>query len=78
MRAPRPSISIVTPSLNRAPFLSEALASVRRQPFGIRGLTSDFPAVGDVLAPALAAGDARLEHATLEDILLSFISGSAR
>jgi ABC-2 type transport system ATP-binding protein len=48
-------------------------ASVRRQPFGSRGLTKDFPAMRETLAPALASGDARLDHARLEDILLSFV-----
>ena len=49
---------------------------MRHQPFGCRGLTNDFPAIRDALAPALASGDARLDHASLEDILLSFIKGA--
>jgi ABC-2 type transport system ATP-binding protein len=61
-------------SLDRA--IEERFAAVRRQPFGNRALTSDFPALRDALAPALASGDARLEHASLEDILLSFIKGA--
>ena len=61
-------------SLDRA--IEERFAVVRRQPFGSRGLTGDFPAVREALAPALASGDARLEHASLEDILLSFIKGA--
>ena len=61
-------------SLDRA--IEEGFASVRRQPFGSRGLTGDFPAVREALAPALTSGDARIEHASLEDILLSFIKGA--
>jgi ABC-2 type transport system ATP-binding protein len=61
-------------SVDRA--LEERFASVRHQPFGCRGLTNDFPAIRDALAPALASGDARLDHASLEDILLSFIKGA--
>ena len=56
--------------------IEERFASVRRQPFGTRGLANDFPAVRDALAPALASGDARLDHASLEDILLSFVKGA--
>ena len=61
-------------SLGRA--VEEGFARVRRQPYGNRGLTADFPAVREALAPALASGDARIEHASLEDILLSFIKGA--
>ena len=56
--------------------VEERFASVRHQPFGCRGLTGDFPALRESLAPALASGDARLDHASLEDILLSFIKGA--
>lgn len=61
-------------SIDRA--VEERFARVRRQPFGSRGLTADFPAVREALAPALASGDARIDHASLEDILLSFIKGA--
>jgi ABC-2 type transport system ATP-binding protein len=61
-------------SIDRA--VEERFAGVRRQPFGSRGLTGDFPAVREALAPALASGDARIDHASLEDILLSFIKGA--
>jgi len=56
--------------------IEERFASVRHQPFGCRGLTNDFPAVRDAIAPALASGEARVDHASLEDILLSFIKGA--
>jgi ABC-2 type transport system ATP-binding protein len=56
--------------------VEERFASVRHQPFGCRGLANDFPAMREALAPALASGDARLDHASLEDILLSFIKGA--
>jgi ABC-2 type transport system ATP-binding protein len=56
--------------------VEEQFASIRHQPFGCRGLAQDLPAVREALAPALASGDARLDHASLEDILLSFIKGA--
>jgi ABC-2 type transport system ATP-binding protein len=58
------------------PGVEDRLTSVQRQPFGNRGLTGDFPAVPADLAPALAAGDAKVENASLEDILVSFIKGA--
>ena len=61
-------------SLDRA--VEEGFASVRRTAVGCRGLTNDFAAVRDAIAPALASGDARIDHASLEDILLSFIEGA--
>jgi len=56
--------------------VEDRLTSVQRQPFGNRGLTGDFPAVRADLAPALAAGDAKVENASLEDILVSLIKGA--
>jgi len=63
-------------SLDRA--IEERFASVRHQPFGCRGLANDLPAMRDAIAQALASGDARLDRASLEDILLSFIKGWLR
>ncbi|MGE5357521.1 MAG: ATP-binding cassette domain-containing protein [Bacteroidales bacterium] len=56
--------------------VEERLTNLTRQPFGSRGLTSDFPDVREALARALDAGDARVANASLEDILLSFIKGA--
>jgi len=61
-------------SLDRA--IEERFASVRRSAVGCRGLTNDVAAVREAIAPALASGDARVDHASLEDILLSFIKGA--
>ena len=61
-------------TLDRA--TEDRFASVKRQPFGNRGLTDDFPALRGALQPALTSGDARIDHASLEDILLSFIKGA--
>jgi ABC-2 type transport system ATP-binding protein len=58
-------------SLDRA--TEGRFATLRRQPFGNRGLTGEFPALQEAVARALAAGEARVEHASLEDILLSFV-----
>lgn len=49
------------------------LSCLRHQPFGSRGLTDDYPAIKTAVAAAVTAADARIEHASLEDILLSFI-----
>jgi ABC-2 type transport system ATP-binding protein len=61
-------------ALDRA--VEERFASVRHTAVGCRGLTNDLAAVRDAIAPALASGDARIDHASLEDILLSFIEGA--
>jgi len=61
-------------SLDRA--IEDRFATLRRQPFGNRGLTDDLPALREAVAPALASGDARIAHASLEDILLSFVKGA--
>jgi ABC-2 type transport system ATP-binding protein len=54
----------------------DRLLSVRRQPFGSSGLTSEFPALRDALASALAAGDVKIENASLEDILIFQVKGA--
>jgi ABC-2 type transport system ATP-binding protein len=61
-------------ALDRA--VEEGFASVRHTAVGCRGLTNDLAAVRGAIAPALASGDARIDHASLEDILLSFIEGA--
>lgn len=53
--------------------VEDGLTSVRRQPFGNRGLCRDFPALREALAPALASGDVRVENARLEDILIALV-----
>ncbi len=53
--------------------IEEGLTNVRRQPYGNRGLTGDFPTVREALAPALASGGARVENANLEDILIALV-----
>ncbi len=57
-------------------FVENRLTGVTRQLFGSRGLTSDFPVLREALARALDAGDAKVDNASLEDILLSFIKGA--
>ncbi len=49
------------------------LLRLRRHPFGVSGITSDYRTIADALATPLARGDARLENASLEDILLAVI-----
>jgi ABC-2 type transport system ATP-binding protein len=56
--------------------IEERLVRVKRLPFGSSGLTGEYPDLRGALADPLASGDARLENATLEDVLLSFIKGA--
>ncbi|MEW5984195.1 MAG: ABC transporter ATP-binding protein [Acidobacteriota bacterium] len=57
----------------RDPTVEDGLTDVRRQPYGNRGLTADFPAIRESIAPALASGDVRVENASLEDILIALV-----
>jgi len=59
-----------------APAIVDRLLSVRRQPFGSSGLTSEYPALRGDLAPALASGDVKVENASLEDILIYQVKGA--
>ena len=56
--------------------IEESLVRVKRLPFGSSGLTGDFLNLRGALAGPLASGDVRLDNATLEDVLLSFIKGT--
>lgn len=56
--------------------VEDRLLRVKRQPFGSSGLTGEFPALREALAGPLARGDAKLENASLEDVLLSLIKGA--
>jgi ABC-2 type transport system ATP-binding protein len=53
--------------------VEDRLKNVRRGPFGSCGLTGEFRELRDELASVLAAGDARVENASLEDVLLAQI-----
>jgi ABC-2 type transport system ATP-binding protein len=56
--------------------VEDRLLDVKRHPFGSSGLTGDYPDLREALAGPVARGDARLENASLEDILLSLIKGA--
>ena len=56
--------------------VEDRLLRVRRHPFGASGLTGDYPDLRDALAGPVARGDARIEGASLEEILLSVIKGA--
>ena len=56
--------------------VEEGLVRVKRLPFGSSGLTGDYPTLRGALAGPLASGDAKLDNATLEDVLLSFVKGA--
>jgi ABC-2 type transport system ATP-binding protein len=57
--------------------IEERLVRLRRLPFAISGLTGDYAGLRNALAEPLARGDARVENASLEDILLSYITKGA-
>ena len=56
--------------------IEEGLVRVKRLPFGSSGLTGDYLNLRGALAGPLASGDVKLDNATLEDVLLSFIKGA--
>jgi ABC-2 type transport system ATP-binding protein len=56
--------------------IEERLIRVKRLPFGSSGLTGEYAELRGALAGPLASGDVRLDNATLEDVLLSFIKGA--
>ena len=56
--------------------IEEGLVRVKRLPFGSSGLTGDYLKLRGALAGPLASGDVKLDNATLEDVLLSFIKGA--
>jgi len=59
-----------------APAIVDRLSNVQRQPFAVSGLTGDFAGLRQALEGALAAGDAKVQNAKLEDILVSLIKGA--
>ena len=58
------------------PDVEDRLVRVRKQPFATSGLTGEYGDLRDALAGPLARGDAKLENASLEDVLLSLIKGA--
>lgn len=56
--------------------IEEVLVRVKRLPFRSSGLTGDYLTLRGALAGPLASGDVKLDNATLEDVLLSFIKGA--
>ena len=56
--------------------VEDRLVRVKRLPFGSSGLTGEYPQLRDALAGPLRGGDAKLENASLEDVLLSLIKGA--
>jgi ABC-2 type transport system ATP-binding protein len=49
--------------------------SVENQMFGSSGLTKNYPAIQDSLAPGLASGDIKVESVGLDDILIALVKG---
>ena len=58
-----------------SPDLVRQFADVRVQPFGSSGLTRDFSAIREQLAPGIAAGDVKVENARLDEILIAMLKG---
>ncbi len=57
------------------PSLRETLCSCEHHQFGNRGLSRDFTTIKHQLEPGLAAGDIKVENASLDDILISMVKG---
>jgi ABC-2 type transport system ATP-binding protein len=57
------------------PEVVRGLRDVSRQPFGHSGLTGDFAAIRERLAPGIAAGEVKVENARLDDILIAILKG---
>lgn len=57
------------------PELVRQFTDVRVQPFGNSGLTRDFSAIREQLAPAIASGDVKVENARLDEILIAMLKG---
>ncbi|MDH4220214.1 MAG: ABC transporter ATP-binding protein [Candidatus Aminicenantes bacterium] len=53
----------------------DKLESVESHMFGSSGLTKNFSAIQDVLAPGLASGDIKVESVGLDDILITLVKG---
>ena len=53
----------------------EGLSFVRESAFGHSGITREYSKIREELAPGLASGDVRVENATLDDVLISFVKG---
>jgi ABC-2 type transport system ATP-binding protein len=53
----------------------DELESVESHVFGSSGLTRDYPAIQDALAPGLASGDVKVESVGLDDILIALVKG---
>ena len=57
------------------PDIVRQFADIREQPFSNSGLTRDFPAIREQLAPGIAAGNVKVENARLDDILIAILKG---
>ncbi|MCU0640122.1 MAG: ABC transporter ATP-binding protein [Candidatus Krumholzibacteria bacterium] len=55
--------------------LSAGLSCVKESAFGHSGITREYSKIREELAPGLASGDVRVENATLDDVLISFVKG---
>jgi ABC-2 type transport system ATP-binding protein len=53
----------------------DKLENVESHMFGSSGLTRDYPAIQEALAPGLASGDIKVESVGLDDILIALVKG---
>ena len=58
-----------------SPELVRQFVDVRLQAFGSSGLTRDYSALREQLAPGIAAGDVKVENARLDEILIAMLKG---
>ena len=53
----------------------DTLQDVQSHMFGSMGLTQNYPAIQEALAPGLASGDIKVESVGLDDILIALVRG---
>ncbi|HUV36572.1 MAG TPA: ABC transporter ATP-binding protein [Patescibacteria group bacterium] len=55
-----------------------SLANVGRHTFGCSGITDRYGELREALAPAVTAGDVKVENVSLDDVLIAFVKGGKR
>lgn len=60
------------------PSIVSSLANVEQHAFGCSGITDRYGELREALAPAVAAGDVKVENVSLDDVLIAFVKGGKR
>ena len=57
------------------PSIVGTLANIGRHAFSCSGITDRYGELREALAPAVAAGDVKVENVSLDDVLIAFVKG---